>query len=46
MNARDQYAVPELQLVGHTHDVVLGLTEVGADFSGEIEIGAVEFEAD
>jgi hypothetical protein len=46
MSSKEQYATPELTLVGETSDVVFGLGGVGADYLGELEIPDFEFLAD
>jgi len=46
MNAKDQYVVPELKLVGQTSDVVFGSSGIGLDFGGEVLIPDMEFAAD
>jgi hypothetical protein len=46
MNAKDQYVVPELKLVGNAEDVVFGLGGFGGDFAGELLVPDMEFAAD
>ena len=46
MHTKDQYAVPELKLVGPTSDVVFGAGGLGGDYNGEIIIPDMEFAAD
>ena len=43
---QENYAAPELKLVGETNEVVLGSTRVGLDFYGEQLPGGKEFETD
>jgi len=46
MNTKDQYAAPELKLVGQATDVVMGMTDAGSDYAGEIYIPSMDFQAD
>ena len=43
---KDEYAAPELKLVGETSQVILGLPGVGGDPDGEIFVPDFEFQAD
>ena len=43
---KNEYAAPELKLVGETSDVVLGLPGVGGDYDGQDYIPDFEFYED
>ena len=43
---KDEYAAPELKLVGEASQVVLGLPGVGGDPDGQNFVSDFEFQAD
>jgi len=46
LNTKEQYTAPELKLVGQASDVVMGMTDIGSDYAGEIYIPSMDFQAD
>jgi hypothetical protein len=46
MQKKEPYVIPELRLVGHSNEVVLGSTGIGFDFVGERMPAGMEFETD
>lgn len=46
MKTKEQYAAPELKLVGETDAVVFGLGGIGGDYAGELYIPEMDFETD
>jgi len=46
MNTLEQYAAPELKLVGEADEVVLGGLGIGYDIWGQYGYAEMEFEAD